>query len=395
MPHPTRRLLGAVAVLGAACTQHPSLATLSHAVTDTLPGGIVHVRNPGPTAWTDTSGWKLVLERTIAPPEGSAGALGNPSHLVVDDRGGVYVLDHGPASIKHYDSAGTFLGTIGREGAGPGEYRDYGALYLVHDTLAYHDAIQSRVTLFAPGGAFVRVFPVTSRFSSSLTYVADDRGQLPLPIALMRPPDYSREGVIRYRLDGSVADSEWAPESKDAKSWNARRGKNGYGMYVPFAPQRVYVWDRAGLAAWGDQDAYRIVWSRNGTDTVRIVDVSTTATPIPARLRSDTVAALLARFEWLKGVASDGDLPSTYPLWASLMPDAAGRLWIRRPGPHGAWDRWDLLDADGRLLGAVPAPFPDDAPYYWQGDRVYVISTGRTGLPVIQVWRLDRRGTGA
>ena len=43
---------------------------LNEPVTDTLPGNIVRVENTGPTEWADTSGWKLVLDQTIQPPEG-------------------------------------------------------------------------------------------------------------------------------------------------------------------------------------------------------------------------------------------------------------------------------------------------------------------------------------
>ena len=70
-------------VLLAACSRGGQGASF---VIDTLPGGIVRVANKVPTEWTDTNGWKLVLERTIAPPDSTPGQLNQPGGIVVDSR---------------------------------------------------------------------------------------------------------------------------------------------------------------------------------------------------------------------------------------------------------------------------------------------------------------------
>lgn len=56
-----------------------SQGRLAKPAIDTLRGGIVRVMSPGPTAWSDTTGWKLVLERVVQPKDGLPGELGNPS----------------------------------------------------------------------------------------------------------------------------------------------------------------------------------------------------------------------------------------------------------------------------------------------------------------------------
>lgn len=51
---------------------------------DTLPNGVVRVDNVAPSAWSDTSGWRLVEERTIAPADGDPGELGRPDGLAME-----------------------------------------------------------------------------------------------------------------------------------------------------------------------------------------------------------------------------------------------------------------------------------------------------------------------
>ncbi|MES2124235.1 MAG: 6-bladed beta-propeller, partial [Gemmatimonadota bacterium] len=133
-------------ILAAACGAADAKVSLNAPTIDTLPGGIVRVRNTGPTGWADTNGWKLVLEHTFAIPDGSPGQLNNPSGIVADSKGNIYVLDSKPATIKAYSADGAFLRTIGRDGSGPGEFRQWGMLTIARDTLVQHDPGQSRTS---------------------------------------------------------------------------------------------------------------------------------------------------------------------------------------------------------------------------------------------------------
>ena len=66
--------------------------TLSRAVTDTLPGGIVRVMSSGPTAWTDSTGARLVEEGRFQGPDGTPAELGDPMSVAVDDAGRITPL---------------------------------------------------------------------------------------------------------------------------------------------------------------------------------------------------------------------------------------------------------------------------------------------------------------
>ena len=140
--HPASVLLPLVTL--AACGGDAS-SGLSTAAIDTLADGVVQVTNTGPTAWADTSGWRLVEELVIAPEEGSPGELSSTYRIAADDAGYVYVLQDSPARIAKFGPDGEWIMDIGREGDGPGEFRD-GTLGIVGDTLFVQDPNNSAPT---------------------------------------------------------------------------------------------------------------------------------------------------------------------------------------------------------------------------------------------------------
>ena len=97
---------------------------------DTVNHHIVRVMNSGPTAWTDTNGWKLVYERTVQPAEGTTGVLENPGGILLLNDGRLLEWDFRTPAINLYDARGSFVRRLGRAGAGPGEFRSTGARHV-------------------------------------------------------------------------------------------------------------------------------------------------------------------------------------------------------------------------------------------------------------------------
>jgi hypothetical protein len=382
---PMRRF--AVLTLLTACADAPSATTYT---IDTLPNGVVHVVNTAPAEWSDTNGWKLTLERTIVPPVEGEGSIGRIGSLGVDATGMLYLFDPLDPVILAYRTDGTFSHRIGRNGDGPGEFR-VGTFSIVGDTIAMQDAGNSRVVLFRTEGTPLGEWSGTFRAPDVLPVRHDgaipsqawlrDRVQTPLD-------QYPGRGWVYYRLDGTPLDTVRTPPVPRTSMWKIENERANFGITVPFAPDREMQLTQAGTVVWGDQSTDRLIYSRSGEDTIRIVDFPGTALPVPDSLRSAALQDALDTHDWLQGIARLEDIPTSYPRWLELALDGE-RVWLRRPNADGTF-RWQVIDAEGRYLGDLPAPFEPNWRDQWLGDRIYHVTTTDDGVPAVEVWHIER-----
>jgi hypothetical protein len=363
---------------------------LTPPVVDTLPGGAVRVVNSGPTEWQDSSGWRLELERTIRSAESGPGLFASPRNIVATRRGEIVILDRRPASLKVFAPTGEFVRTIGRQGAGPGEYGDFGDLRLVGDTLVVNDRGNARMVLFTLDGTHLRTFaggrgPVRGPVTTD--------GRIGVMEYLAHPPtspddNYAGQGVRRYRTDGSKADSLFYPAEPAPRVWALKDATHDLGAMIPFSPERVTTFDREGLLIWGDQQRYQLMLSKTGKDTIRVISAVAPAFPIADSLRQAELADVIKGSDWATNIAKLSDIPTTFPLWTDLTTDGAGNIWVLRPGTKGPGSTLDVFTPEGRLRGSVPAPFATLDYSYWTADHVYRIGESAEGQPTIEVWRI-------
>lgn len=77
-------------------------------------------------------------------------------HILSDSIGNIYVLDGGQFSIYVFDNLGKYLRTIGREGQGPGEFKEMSDFHInSNGLLCIYDYINSRISLLKKNGDFV------------------------------------------------------------------------------------------------------------------------------------------------------------------------------------------------------------------------------------------------
>jgi hypothetical protein len=378
-----------------ACGGEETATPLSLAVPviDTLPGGIVRVINQGPTEWADTNGWKLVREISFTPPDEGPGSLGRPRSIAVSASGEIAVFDDKPVGILLYSARGEFLRTIGRQGAGPGEYMDAVALFMHHDTLIAHDRWAHRLVFFALDGRALGSAPADGGPVLQLTPEGVLSYMAYLPAAPSRQPGLTGEGVIRKHTDGTMVDTLFFPATPLPRLWTLLDAKNDRGYHIPFAPDRVTRVDRQGRVLWGDQAAYRFVVAPHGLDTARIVE--STAPPtwaIPDSLRREAFATAVREAPWVARQGSLADIPTSYPLWTSFFTDDERNLWVSRPGPDRRVQFMDVFDSAGVLRGTVPVPF--DASRVRaadrRGGRFAFAMENDEGLTTIEVWRVQK-----
>jgi 6-bladed beta-propeller len=358
--------LPALALLAACGAKDTATA---RARVDTLPSGIVQVTSDVPTGWSDSAhAWKFLVTLHIQPHEGSPGELMEPGTLGVDDWGRIYVADRKPARIKVYDSAGTFVRTIGREGAGPGEYRvAYIAVRGAH--LVVHDPMQSRTSVFDTSGSFIRSWSSSCCFWSDIGIDTADLAYIPTIAPAPGNGESRGRAYTRFRLDGTLVDTLFVPQRpRDEKVWAFSSGSGttrraSMISSIPFTPGVTLVLHPLGGFTVGWSGEYRIMRSPRGEDTSLVITRAWTAEPIPEARRRQAVEEMVHNAKDMVGeatareVAKLSDVPTTAPAFQTLRVDLDGNIWARHlVGSDSTRTRYDVFSPAGAWLGPVTVP---------------------------------------
>jgi hypothetical protein len=383
---------------------------LAEPTVTTLSNGATQVTNTGPSAWADTSGWKLVeLYRVGGADAGGVGAeeLVDPQSVALDAAGGIYVADRKPAVVKQFGPAGEYIRSFGREGSGPGEFQA-AFIALAPGVLALHDPRSSRTSVFDSAGNFLRSWPSSCCYWFSIMVSRDTLLHVPTAVRSTGAGEPRDTYYVRYRLDGTLVDTMrivTPHRGGEEKYWqlSGGTGKNTMMMMtgIPLAPEVTWVLDPDGgaVVAWtGD---YHFVASRNGVDTAQIVSLSAspaTATDERRTHLRDSMVGLYDKQIDKKAVEEAfklSDIPSTAPYFQSIQIDERRNRWVLPDdGGNRAAARFDVFDSTGAYLGAVPVPrdFGRSWRTVWGVDRVATIAEDGDGLPVVVVYRIETRG---
>jgi hypothetical protein len=397
MPSAVRWLSVVTLLTLAACGSRGDTSTaLNPPKIDTLPGGIVHVTNTGPTAWRDTSGWHWKPVAVIKPAEGSSGELGEIASVAIGDDGSVYALQKQPAVIKVFGSDGAYVRTIGREGDGPGELRR-GFLAIRGDTLLIQDSGNSRLTIFRTDGTLLHTVVSPCCFYWP-PFVIDSIGRAWIPGRSQN----NTPSWFRIRMNGSTADTVAMPPMDDfskMKRWEitVTRGSNQLQMIMPapMQPGTLFAPRSDGAIVSGSTGRYQFAILRSAADTIRIVDADAPAVTITEAQRDTIFARATAQRDEvvhraLLASAHKDDIPHTWLPWTHMALDGDGHLWVALPGAAGEVSRLQVFDREGRLLGDVSPANPKmfDLTAAWGRDRIAVPDEDDAGRPIIRTYRL-------
>ncbi|MBA2292448.1 MAG: hypothetical protein H0W15_08335 [Gemmatimonadales bacterium] len=388
----------------AACASDGTKAALNAPTIDTLPGGVVRVNNTGPSMWDDTTSFRLVEDAVIAPPEGSPGELSDINAVVADARGIVYVFQQKPALIRVYGPDGEWMRDIGREGDGPGEYRQ-GMFGIHRDTLFIQDPNNTRLTTFLTSGEFISSHTSQCCWWTSNFPVFDD-GTVGIP----GPPPANasdRPGALYLtRLDGTVSDTVLMPirNNDDSRMWKVemKSGKNSsmMAMGIPLQPSNSFAYLPNRRRVEGNTATYSLAIIDLDGDTSRVFTAPAQSLGVSDSERDSIFEATVEGVgaQWrdaMRAVAKKTDIPMTWPAWTEAMVDDRSRIWVGRPGARGPLSTLDVFSSDGVLLGSVTPPTGFKLRGSWAGGKFYQISESEDGLPQVTVWRIDSKVRGA
>lgn len=377
---PRRRKLGSTAVglfavaLLAACERGQGSTEETVRVETTILGDTTIVRSSGmpPVVRPDTV---LVLWRSDALERPrSMARVGD--RLVVGDGTRVHLVPlDGDAPVS-----------VGGEGEGPGEYRAIAAVGVLGDTILVYDARVMRLSRLSADGAYLASRQITPR----VPFVNISRGgEMLVPLGdgvlaiheenvnLVRP---IRRAVLEHAL---AADSSHVVGAWDGAHWT-RIGEL-IGPRELFPARAILAVAADGRIAYGNALDYCISVSRPAQPAVRRVCRDWQRAQVGDGIRSPDLALLEDERsrQVLESLLRDQQIGPLLPSFDALRFGADGTLWVRTVGDEmshvhpllaarvaGAGPerrRWDVFDAEGRLVRTVELPTPFDPRVFGDG----------------------------
>jgi hypothetical protein len=155
---------------------------------------LVSCGRPGPASIREVT--LVEVARWGAFDDSVATGGGQVAGFVVMASGEVVVTDRRGHRLLRYDRAGRYLGSIGREGSGPLEFRQPAEIAIVADTLYVRDRGNNRIVVIGPGRDLVRTITlnpprIPTSFSVGLkgTMLGATNGYPPGGLILVWGPD--------------------------------------------------------------------------------------------------------------------------------------------------------------------------------------------------------------
>lgn len=348
----------------------------------------------------------LVEELRIGTKDGDGpDAFGAIHSVVLFPDGAIAAFDGSVPALRLFDAGGKHLRTVGRDGAGPGEYRNQ-TLGLAVDrdgVLLMYDPRNARINRWTQDGSLLPSWPVSSQLFTSQALQVDTTGATYIKVTV-ELPESGKEwkiGLARLNPNGQVVDTlQRPPISGDAPP-----------MGTFFAPAKHWHINRAGDVVSGFSGRYAItVTGRTGT----VVRFERAARPVELlaaeRSNYQALADAMRQNPMIRPTPPPATVPNEKPFWRSIQSDLDGNVWVELHGPGEEFEpppqrgqqrgppvpplRWreprayDVFRRDGTYLGRVELP-SRTAFSEARGDRVWAIQRGEDDEQYIIRYRIS------
>jgi 6-bladed beta-propeller protein len=367
----------------------------------------------------------MTLTMRIAPAIDDTSLFSEVADFEVDKANRLWVWDYQAKRLFLFDSAGTLVRRIGRQGAGPGEFSQGNGMVALADTgIAILDASNARISFFTANGDFRTSLPVPSGFSTG-NGLMTDRSQA---LYLRRPVTPAREGeilgrmgLVRLKADGAFGDSLAPvdlPVNRDTYLAISPDGNGKSSTSSSFAPNYFWDWHPEGFFVAGHGGRYEVVIERKGAKPVVI---RRTAPPVP--ILPDERSEEKERITWNMRQTQPGwtwngpEIPENKAPLAGILIARDGNIWVRvaspseripdaelplagekkpggKPGSQAPVRHYrspaiyEVYAPTGRFLGRVPLP-PRTTLIQADGEYFWGIARDEDDLPSIVRFRLS------
>lgn len=374
---------GVALVLGVLLlAQHPSLAAGWKGSLETR-DGVEYVRNPGQPMMDPVTITLNELWRIGGFSEAEEEFFGVIKTIRVDENGDVYLLDSQLSEVRVFSPRGEFLRTMGREGDGPGEFRNALDMFLLPEQrVGVLQLAPGRIVQFTREGEPAGDHPLPRReggapptllegdvMGENLVLITSENqfqeGRIDITRALVLIDPQGRE---KARFLQTVRELSFVKFHFDETAWlsfDERWAVSPNGsLYAPtnFLDYQIVMWDVDGNR--------RRVITRDYEHRKR--------TPEQKEEMRETFDLFLQdQLPDYEIEVSDYDQDMV-----GIYPRENGELWVltsrgTRDRPEGSLGVFDVFDADGRYATRVTLrgegdPLKDG--YTFAGDRLFVVT---------------------
>lgn len=359
----------------------------------------------------------LVEEMRIAPGMDDTTLFANVFEFDVDAAGRMWVYDYSSHRIFLFASDGSLIRTVGRRGAGPGEFAGGNGMVALLDTgLAVWDSQNARVSFFSSHGDFRTSWRTPPGFSTSNGLLTDRSGAywLRRPVTPPREGEIlGRMGLVRLGPDGVLSDSMAPPDLPIPRHLYlavSSDGRSRSAMSNSFAPAYHWQWHPDGYFVAAHGGTYEIILARREGKPI-VIRRGLPPVPVDPDERSDDQE----RITWSMRSTQPGwawsgpAIPETKAPLTQLFVARDGRIWARvatpseripdaelderrENGPPITRFRspvvWEVFDQDGTFLARIPFP-PRTTLMEADGNTVWALGRDENDLPAIVRFRID------
>jgi hypothetical protein len=340
--------------------------------------------------------WTFTEVTSIGGDDEGPGAFTNaaPSYVGVDAADRIHVLDRDAMQLHTFTADGTPIGSVGRQGGGPGEFTFPSGLGVGED---------GRRSVFDHGKGAVITWGADGSLVDETRWPAEgDRapwGALRLAGDALLMVTQSNDSLLEHHFLTSFSAGDTIDLASMSRPLPKMQQFSCVGMMLPplFTPSLRFGVG-AGQVAVTREAAYVVdVFGPAGRRSVR--RTITPAVPVPTDAKRLYPGGMTVRFGGggadggcttpAEEVAEKAGLAAQIPLVRDVAIGRDGTLWVQRQTFEGETPLTDVFDAAGRYLGTltgrqVPLGF-------LSGDRVlFGVTDDESGVTRIGVFQVTR-----
>jgi hypothetical protein len=282
------------------------------------------------------------------------------------------IFDGSVPALRLFSPEGKHLRTLGRDGAGPGEYRNQ-TLGLAVDRngiLLMYDPRNARLNRWKEDGTLLPSWRVPAGLYTNQALQLDTAGSTFIQVTTERPEAGKpwKFGLARLDSQGQLRDTLLPPSTAEDASANPT-----------FFEPRKY-WYRSRQSEWvtAFSGVYAITIASQGRSTLRMERVVPRVALAPEERRNYQEVAEALRRNPNVVTSAAGTVPEHKPYFRGMQSDLDGRVWVdmhgegerfeppprqTQPGgppvPSLRWReprRYDVFARDGSYLGRIELP---------------------------------------